>query len=298
MVKKDIHEQVTNAILALLEQGTLPWRQSWKTNGLSVPANAISGRAYNGVNRIILWAATLTAGYPTHGWATYRQIQQSGGQVRKGEKGTRVVFYRQLVVGDDQQAGEIVQEDADENGEKTVRLSRVFTVFNLAQCEGLPAPQEPEPASFDPIPAARQFLANVNATMQHGGDRACYSPTRDEIQLPPFAAFTNAEAYYVTSLHEHVHWTGHVSRLNRLEKWASYGSETYACEELVAELGAAFLCAELSIHGDLEHHASYLQHWLTVLKQDKKALFRAAADASRAVDFLNACQPNTQERVA
>jgi antirestriction protein ArdC len=142
----------------------------------------------------------------------------------------------------------------------------------------------------DPIPAGREFLANVKARERHGGDRACYMPSPDVILLPTQDSFTSAEAYYATSLHEHVHWTGHTSRLSRLEKWAPFGSEAYACEELVAELGAAFVCAELSIKGELERHASYLQNWLGVLKQDKTALFRAAADANRATEFLHALQ--------
>ncbi|MBI4082699.1 MAG: hypothetical protein HY423_08825 [Candidatus Lambdaproteobacteria bacterium] len=127
--------------------------------------------------------------------------------------------------------------------------------------------------------------------MRHGGDRACYMPTPDVILLPAPESFTGPEAYYATSLHEHIHWTGHASRLSRVEKWAPFGSEAYACEELVAELGAAFLCAELSIKGELEHHASYLQNWLTVLKQDRTTLFRAAADASRAAEYLHSLQP-------
>jgi len=295
MDKKSIHEQVTDSILALLEKGTLPWRRPWQTSGtaLAVPANVISKRPYHGINRVILWTSALVAGYPTHAWATYRQIQEAGGQVRKGEKGTRVMLYRPLEQNDENDATGSEEGETEGKDAKPSRIARVFTVFNLAQCDGLAAPEQSETVSADPIPAAREFLANVNARVQYGGDRACYIPSLDLIQLPPLEAFTSAEAFFATSLHEHVHFSGHPSRLNRLEKWAPFGSEAYACEELVAELGAAFLCAELSIKGELEHHASYLQNWLGVLKQDKTALFRAAADASRAAEYLHSLQPAT-----
>jgi len=293
MDKKSIHEQVTDSILALLEKGTLPWRRPWQSSGTgpAVPANGISKRPYHGINRVILWTSTLVAGYPTHAWATYKQIQEAGGQVRKGEKGTRVMLYRPLGANDENDSTGSEEQESDRKDARPARIARVFTVFNLAQCDGLAAPEQPETVTADPIPAAREFLANVNAQVRHGGDRACYMPSLDVIQLPAPDAFTNAEAYYATSCHEHCHWTGHKSRLSRVEKWAPFGSEAYACEELVAELGAAFLCAELSIKGELEHHASYLQNWLTVLKQDKTALFRAAADASRATEFLHSLQP-------
>jgi antirestriction protein ArdC len=296
MDKKSIHEQVTEQIVTMLEQGTLPWRKPWKSTGSAIPANAVSKRPYHGINRVILWTSALVAGYPTHAWATYRQIQEAGGQVRKGEKGTRVMLYRPLEQTD---ASESEEGESEGRDARPTRIARVFTVFNLAQCDGLEAPQEPETVTVDPIPAARDFLAHVKATVRLGGDRACYMPSPDVILLPAPDSFTSAEAYYATSLHEHCHWTGHASRLSRNEKWAPFGSEAYACEELVAELGAAFLCAELSIKGELEHHASYLQNWLDVLKQDKTALFRAAADASRAAVYLHSLQPAAKaERAA
>jgi len=301
MDKPTIHQQVTDSIIALLERGTLPWRQMWKTTGRStsqVPANLITQRPYRGVNRIILWASALSKGYPTHAWATYRQISQARGHVCKGERGTHVVLYRPYVPRDQAQAGDSVEQERNATGEATIWLMRSFTVFNAAQCAGLRNTATPVEPPADAIPAARQFLASVQANVQHGGDRAFYSPSDDRIQLPSFDAFTGPEAYYATSLHEHVHWTGHASRLNRLDKGAAYGGEAYAFEELTAELGAAFLCADLTIRGDQEHHASYLQSWLTVLKQDPKALFKAAADANRATDFLDRLQPKNQQQAA
>jgi antirestriction protein ArdC len=301
MDKPSIHLQVTDSIVVLLERGTLPWRQTWKTSGGTaspVPANLVTGRAYRGINRIILWTSTLTKGYPSHAWATYRRIAQAGGHIRKGERGTQVVLYRPYVLRDSAQPGETVVHHRDVEADRAVWLMRSFTVFNAAQCGGLPQVTTPVAPPEDAIPAARQFLAHVNAAVQHGGDRACYLPSDDRIHLPSFDAFTSPEAYYATSLHEHVHWTGNRSRLNRLEQGAAYGSPAYAFEELTAELGAAFLCADLSIRGDLEHHASYLQSWLTVLKQDPKALFRAAADANRATDYLVALQPRSQQQAA
>ena len=289
MDKKSIHEQVTENIIAMLERGTLPWRRPWESSGtgLAVPTNGISKRAYHGINRVILWTSALVDGYPIHVWATYKQIQEAGGQVRKGEKGTRVMLYRPLERNDGNNTTDNAEGDSAAGDAKPSRIARMFTVFNLAQCDGLAAPEQPETVTADPIPAAREFLANVKATVRHGGDRAGYMPSPDVILLPAMESFTSAEAYYATSLHEHIHWTGHTSRLNRNEKWAPFRNAAYACEELVAELGAAFLCAELSIKGELEHHASYLQNWLDVLKQDKTALFRAAADASRASEYLH-----------
>jgi antirestriction protein ArdC len=304
MDKKSIHEQVTENIIAMLERGTLPWRRPWETSGtgLAVPANGISKRPYHGINRVILWTSALVAGYPTHSWATYKQIQEAGGQVRKGEKGTRVVLYRPIERDDENGATGSEEQESTEKDARPARIARVFTVFNLAQCDGLEAAQEPQTVSADPIPAAREFLAHVKATVRHGGNRACYMPSPDVILLPAQESFTSAAAYYATSCHEHVHLSGASHRLNRDSLIRYHESiEIRAAEELVAELGAAFLCAELSIQGELEHHASYLQNWLGVLKQDKTALFRAAADASRAAEYLHSLQPDATadaERVA
>lgn len=303
MSRDSIHQEVTNTIIALLEKGTPPWRRTWKTtagNGSSssVPRNAITRRPYQGVNRIILWAAALAGSYPSHDWATYRQIQAAGGQVRKGERGTRVVLYRPVEASDRKQPGETLEEDHNNKGERTMWIMRAFTVFNVAQCDGLAQAPVPAAPPRDAIPGAEQFVRHVGARVLHGGDGAFYDPRSDTIHLPSSDSFTSAEAYYATALHEHVHWTGHAERLNRFDKWAPFGSEAYACEELVAELGAAFLCADLDVRGELEHHASYLGHWLTVLKRDAKALFGAAADANRAAEYLRGLQPTRVEQAA
>ena len=301
MDSRSIHQQVTDAIVAMLERGTLPWRRTWKTQGGTtnpVPANLITGRAYQGVNRVILWTSALAVGYPTHGWATFKQVHDAGGHVRKGERGTQVVLYRPVVTREPREPGQSDEQRQEEEREYVAHVLRVFTVFNAAQCEGLTTAMAPAAPPVNVVPAAELFIASVGAKVEHGGDRACYVPNADLIQLPSFAAFTSPEAYYATSLHEHVHWTGHCSRLNRLSQPAPYGSEQYAAEELVAELGAAFLCADLRIQGDLEHHASYLQEWLTILRQDKKAIFKAAAEANRAGDFLHARQPTCLEQAA
>jgi antirestriction protein ArdC len=236
MDKKSIHQEVTDAILELLERGTLPWRRTWKTQGgftSPIPANGISGRPYRGINRVILWASAMARGYPTHAWATYRQVSQAGGHVKKDERGTHVVLYRPLTVRGDADLGEATEEEQGTRGDRTVRILRAFTVFNLAQCEGLPEPPEPVAPPVDVIPQAQRFLANVGATVQHGGNSGFYWPKEDRIQLPSFDAFSSPEAYFATSLHEHVHWTGHESRLKRLDKGAKYGSASYAYEELV-----------------------------------------------------------------
>lgn len=301
MSRETIHEEVTGRIIALLERGTPPWRRTWTTTSgttSSIPSNAITRRPYQGVNRIILWAAALAGCYPTHDWATYRQIQQVGGQVRKGERGTRVVLYRPIEASDRRRPGDTQEEDRNHRGKRTIWIMRGFTVFNIAQCDGLAQAPAPAAPPRDAIPGAERFVRHVGARILHGGDRAFYVPDADVIYLPPSESFTSPAAYYATSLHEHVHWTGHAERLNRLDKWAHFGSEAYACEELVAELGAAFLCADLEVRGELEHHASYLGHWLKVLRRDSKALFAAAADANRAAEHMKALQPAQIEQAA
>lgn len=282
-----IHEEVTGTIVAELAAGVIPWVKPWKSGpgGKCLPFNVATNRSYRGVNVLGLWAAAIGGGYPLPRWLTFRQAKKLGGFVKKGEKGTPIVLVKQFTPGDRHEDG------TGEGGEaaKQVTFLRYFWVFNVAQAEGLPAHlyavPEPEPAG-ERHARAEGFLKAIGADIRHGGDRACYVPARDCIMLPPFGAFEGAEHYYATSFHEHAHWSGHGTRLSR-DLSGRFGSRAYAAEELVAELTAAFLCAELGIEGRLRH-AEYIGSWLGLLRSDAKAVFTAASRASEAADYLRA----------
>lgn len=282
----NIHDEVTARIVAELEQGSVPWVKPWQS-GLAtagagcLPENAATGRAYAGVNILTLWAAAAAKGYPLPRWLTFRQARGLGGHVRKGERGTAVVLLKRVTVPDDKAGA------AKEDGTREVAFLRAFTVFNVAQVDDLPERVYVEP---QPVPEgerydrAEAFLAAAGADVWHGGDRACYIPSCDRIQLPPFGAFEGPGHYYATSLHEHAHWTAPADRLDR-DLSGRFGDAAYGVEELIAELAAAFLCAELGIEGRLRH-AEYIGGWLKLLKADNRAVFAAASQASRAADYL------------
>lgn len=282
----DIHQHITSQIITLIENGAgefqLPWHRG--AGCIHRPTNIASKKSYRGVNIVALWAASELNGFASGIWGTYRQWQDAGAQVKKGEKASHIVFYKEIDV-------------ASEEGDAEKRLfARASAVFAAEQVEGFAVPTI-EPVSFDPIEEADRFVASTAATIEHGGTRAYYRPSTDAIQLPPRESFvgtktsTPVESYYSTLLHELVHWTSHETRCAR-ELGKRFGDDAYAMEELVAELGAAFLCADLSIALDPRpDHAQYLASWLTVLKADPKALFTAASKASAAADFLGSLQP-------
>ena len=289
--RTDVYTRVTERILADLEQGVRPWLKPWQASGdgrIALPRRH-NGTSYRGVNVVLLWGEAIAKGYTASLWMTYKQATELGGQVRKGEHGSLVVYADRITKTETTESGE--------EAEREIPFMKAYTVFNVEQIDGLPEQYRPAPAL--PLPAeqrqasAEQFIAHTGATIQHGGDSAFYAPSRDCIQLPPFPAFKDPESYYATALHELTHWTGHASRCDRaFEKSPRFGSEGYAFEELVAELGAAFLCAQIGITPEIRaDHAAYLAHWLTVLKQDKRAIFSAAAHAQRAADFLLNLQP-------
>jgi antirestriction protein ArdC len=264
-----------------------PWAKCWTGGGISLPLRS-TGAAYQGINVLILMMQGRTSPH----WLTYKQAQAEGGQVNKGEAGTTVVFYKQLKV-----------EDKATGEEKRIPLLRAFTVFNLEQIsfeDGVPAKYAPaEVEAINPDSrnvAVDAYITATEAKINHGGGRAFYRPSDDQIQLPEFAAFTDAVAYYGTAIHELAHWTGHATRLDRLTQ---RDSTAYATEELVAELSATFLGASLGIETTIrEDHVSYLQGWLSVLKADKKAIFKAATKAQKAVSFLDNLQPTELEEAA
>ena len=282
----DIYQAVTAQIIAALETGTPPWVCPWNGNPASAaPANLSTGRLYRGINTLLLNIQTMAYGYPLNRWLTFQQARALGAHVRKGETGTPIVFFKMLDVAGAESSGRHAANDAP--GRKVVPLLRSFIVFNAAQVEGLPEAYTalpPLPEGWSPVSAAEAILARSEATIHHGGDRAFYRPSDDVIQLPPPAAFPVADSYYSVALHELTHWTSHPSRCNRVLSGRQH-IEAYAFEELVAEMGAAFLSSHCGIHAELQH-ASYISHWLEALRNDKRLIFTAASMAQKAADYL------------
>lgn len=271
----DIYQQVTDKIIAALESGTAPWLRPWRSGiGTAlVPHNAVTGRAYNGINFLVLTCAP----YASNGWLTYKQAQELGGNVRKGEKGTHIVFWSFPKV-----------EDKETGKEKVIPFAKPYTVFNLDQCEGIDVSKlktfTPAVAGESPI---NEIAARHNVKVNHGGDKAFFSPMADSIGMPSADAFKSPEHYASTLAHELVHWTGHESRLARTFG-KRFGDEAYAFEELIAEIGSAFVCASTGIPLEGLQHADYVASWLKVLKEDKRAIFTASSQAKRAAEYLTA----------
>lgn len=282
MARLDLYQQVTDAIVAELEKGVAPWVRPWKTlthefGGL--PFNGYTRRPYRGVNVWLLEIARFKASYEDPRWFTLRQTNLLGGKVRRGEKATLVIFWKT-------HSFEETREETGERVERTVPLLRSYYLFNAAQCEGVPQNevQEVTPAPELRYAQVKALLERTRATVQTGGDQAFFSPALDFIAMPALAAFETEEHYWGTMLHELTHWTGHSSRLAR-DLAGRFGSQAYAAEELVAEMGSAFLCAQLGVEGRLRH-PEYVGHWLAVLKGDKRAVFTASSLAQRAADFV------------
>ncbi len=293
-MKQDVYQKVTNRIIADLEQGELTWLKPWSAGhmeGRIVRPLRHNGVPYNGINTLMLWGAAAEAGFLSPYWMTYRQARELGAHVRKGEKGHLVVYANTITRTEE-------LEDGSEE-ERTIPFLKGYTVFNTDQIEGLPGHYyaKPEPV-IDPeqrIPHAEAFFAATSADIRHGGNSAHYSGGSDHVQMPPFECFGSPEAYRATLAHELTHWTKHPKRLDRNFGRKRWGDEGYAREELVAELGAAFLCADLDLTPEPgADHAAYIQSWLKVLKNSKRAIFQAAAHAQRAADFLHGLQPATE----
>jgi antirestriction protein ArdC len=282
----DVYQRVTDQIIAAIEAGAGDWRMPWHATGEAMmsPINAQSRKPYRGVNVVALWAAAQGAGYPTGIWATYKQWQDLGAQVRKGEKASLVVFWK---VTDQDEESE-AEEDEESSGRRF--FARGYGVFNAAQVDGYTPPALPQISEPERIVHAEAFFDRLGADIRHGGAHAYYRPSADFIQMPLFAAFRDAGAYYATLAHESTHWAGQKSRCDR-DLTGRFGSEAYAAEELVAELGAAFLCADLSLASEPRPgHAAYVASWLKVLRQDKRAIFTAASKAQVAADWLHTKQ--------
>src|SRR5271168_4692553 len=292
--KPDVYSRVTDKIVADLERGNLTWLQPWQAGEheagpVSRPLRA-SGMPYRGVNVLMLWAASVEGGYSCPLWLTYKQAAGLGGQVRKGEHGSLVVY-----------ADTLTREGVDAKGaavEVKIPFMKGYTVFNAEQIDGLPghfyARQPPLNKDNDRLESVEAFFANTKITIQHGGNRAFYSPGRDLVQMPEFQTFRDGESYYATLTHEGIHATRSENRLNRDLGGKRFGDAGYAMEELVAEIGSAFLCADLGITPETrDDHAAYIQSWLTVLKDNKRAIFTGASHAQKAADYLHSLQPQT-----
>ncbi len=298
--RRDVHAEITEQLIKAIEAdlGTpqMPWRRSARPRWM--PTNARTGNPYNGVNIVSLWVAAEVYSFEAPIWATYRQWQELNCQVRKGEKSSLVIFYKEFDVEPDhivdEQSGQKLY-DANDDGHR--RVARASPVFNASQVDGFELPTEPDPLPpIERIACADRFVNATKAKIEHGGDRAFYRPSTDHIQMPDEHRFagtstmTREEGYYATLLHELTHWSGAKHRLDR-QFGERFGDAAYAAEELVAEIASAFLSAELNISQDTRHdHAQYLAQWLKILKEDCRAIFTAATKASEAVAYLKALQ--------
>lgn len=295
-VPRDHYQEVTDQIIAALEAGTLPWRRPWdpdKAGGPAMPCNAATGQRYRGINVLTLGMSGLAFSSADPRWATYKQAENRGWQVRKGERGTTGYFFKRLELRDDS------RPEGEEDAVRCIPLLRAFSLFHASQIDGVPDYVSPtiEEAPWRAPEAAETILANSGAVVRIGGERAFYSPVTDHIQMPPQSAFATAAGYCGTLVHEMSHWSGAPTRLNR-DLRNSFGSHDYAREELHAEIGQMMVCAETGIAGDdFSNNAAYIASWLEKLRSDRKEIFRAA-DAQRIADYLLAFHPDYANRQA
>jgi antirestriction protein ArdC len=288
--RQDLASRFSNQILVMLDKGVRPWAQPWQngdTSRILRPLRA-NGIPYGGVNTLMLWLSANAHGFTNPSWMTYRQAAMLGGHVMKGEHGTPIV-YASTLTKTDQKDGETI--------ERKIPFMRGYKVFNVQQIEELPAHfYEPPPGRLDPkerIAHAEEFFASTGAEIHHGGNKAFYTIRDDYIRMPAFESFNDPESYYSCLSHEITHWTRHPSRLARDFGRQRFGDEGYAREEIVAEIGSAILCSELDLTPEIrEENAAYIDHWRKFIREDKNFIFKAAAHAQRAADFvISAHQP-------
>ena len=287
-----LYSQVTDKIIGELELGIVPWVQPWGSGegsiGLGLPCNARTTKAYSGINILLLWSAIMQGGYASQHWLTFKQALELGGCVRKGEKGWTVCYADNFIPKDEKE-----RASKDGGDPQSIPFLKRYTVFNVAQCDGLPEDIYQQPVNADErelIPRAEALIAATGASFQIGGEIACYIPKLDAIRVPLQTAFHDQINYYRTVFHELGAWTGHTSRLDR-NLTVKFASDGYAREELVAELATAFVCASLGIFPTVRH-ADYIGNWLQVLKEDSRAIFRAASMASKACDYILTFEQN------
>lgn len=292
------YEEITGKIIADLEAGHVPWVQPWGTDAakapLAMPNNAATGRHYSGINVLILWAAVIQHGFPAQSWLTFRQALTLGGNVRQGERGTTVVYADRFVPDDAKRRARETGEDA-----RAIPFLKRYTVFNVAQCDNLPddiAVVAPTPLPDLIGPTVEALIRATGVDFRIGGDKAFYASGPDYVMVPPPRTFFEPVEWYRTALHELGHATGHSSRLNR-DLTGAFGSKTYAFEELVAEINAAFCCAALGIAPTVQH-AGYIGAWLEVLREDSRAVVRAASQATKAADWILSFLPADDQRTS
>lgn len=285
---EQIYEEVTNRMIEALEAGTVPWQRPWK---ISTPhTNLKTKKPYRGINPFLLEFTAQAEGYKSSYWMSYKQAKAMGGQVRKGEKSTLVVFWKILTV-DKVVDGKKIKDEKGKPVKTKIPLLNYYNVFNVDQIDGLDdkVPTIEDDNEFNPIDEAQSIIDNMPdaPTITHRGDRACYSPLLDQVTMPEQERFKSPEHYYHTAYHELVHSTGHESRLHRVKDWAAFGKDPYAKEELVAEMGASMVSAIAGIDMPVqENSASYMASWLKRFKEDKKLVVQAAAKAQAAADFI------------
>lgn len=287
--KFDVYETITATIIEAIEAGASKFHMPWHTLS-AVPTNANSGRHYSGINVLALWAIAAKYSYSTQLWATYWQWREMGAQVRQAQKSAAVVFWK--FYGGQTECIETEGDAAEAAGNERIHcVARAYHVFNADQVDGFTIPICPQMPNSQRIAEAERFFKNTGARISENGSRAYYDPKCDEIHMPPFAVFKRPDLFYSTLAHECVHYTGRPSRCDR-QLANRFGSEAYALEELVAELGSAFLSAELELKTDPRlDNAPYVENWIRVLKSDKRAIFTAANKAQQAVQWLMAAQP-------
>jgi antirestriction protein ArdC len=292
--RTNLYEEITTKIMAELEAGRVPWVQPWGSSAvrapLAMPKNASTGRRYSGINVLILWGAVVELGFSSQSWLTFRQTLALGGHVRKGECGTTVVFADRFIPDRERERAGETGEDA-----QAIPFLKRFTVFNAEQCEGIPesiAAAAPPVETDLILPQAEALIRATSADIKIGGDRAFYDVMADTIRVPPPQAYFEPVNWHRTALHELGHWSGAKHRLAR-DLSGTFGSKKYAQEELVAEMTAAFACASLGIVPNVRH-ADYLGSWLDVIREDNRAIVRAASSASKAADYLLAFEPGLE----
>jgi len=298
--KCDVYTRVTNKILADLEQGELTWMKPWSgdhaAGRITRPLRA-NGTPYQGINILLLWASALEQGFGSATWMTVKQSNELGGRVRKGEHGSMVVYADAIRKTE-------TDQDTGEDVEVSIPFMKAYTVFNVDQIADLPErfyvkPEVPEINPDERDDKLDQYFKNTGVTILEMGNRASYSVALDMIKMPPFVSFRDSESFFSTLGHETVHATRHPTRLHRDFGRKHWGDEAYAKEELVAEMGSAFLCADLGITPETrEDHAAYIQSWITLIQEEKRFVFTAAAHAQRAVEYLHNCQPKAADQAA
>ncbi|WP_144037897.1 ArdC family protein [Sphingopyxis sp. KK2] len=307
-----LYDEVTARIVGELEEGRIPWVRPWDaaTFAPGLPRNAETRRSYSGINILILWSEAVQRGFASQGWLTFNQARQAGGQVRKGEKGITIFYAARFTPKGGEDGAAVAPASvpegrggagsaSGEGGDRSIPFLKRFTVFNVAQVEGLPERcTAPDPLLLprETIPVAEALLAASGADIRIGGGEAYYSPSGDFVALPHQQAFRAQIDFYRTALHELGHWTGHGSRLGR-DQTGSFGSAAYGREELCAELASAFLCASLGIAPTVRH-ADYIGAWLAIMRADTRAIFKAASLASKAADYLLGFVPDAAQGAA